>query len=281
MAGGSQGRLPRRREGRHQVRPGAAPAAGSLTVVGTGIQLAVHLTPLARAAIEKADELFYLVRDPVTRWWIEGLNAKARSLGDCYAPGRPRADAYEAMAEEILAGVRSGKAVCAAFYGHPGVFVEPGHAAVRRAREEGFRATMLPGISAEDCLFAELGLDPADSGCQSYEATTFLIQDVRIEPSATLILWQVGVIGQLAAGPATPDAMPALVERLAKDYPADHETIVYEASPYPFVAPLVRRVPLSELARVEIPALATLVVPAREKARLNLMILDHLGLPRS
>ena len=221
------------------------------------------------------------MRDPVTRWWLEGLNANARSLADLYAPGRARAETYAAMTDEILVGVRSGKAVCAAFYGHPGVFVEPGHAAVRRARAEGFRATMLPAISAEDCLFAELGLDPADGGCQSYEATTFLIHDLHVEPSATLILWQVGVIGQLAAGPATPDGLPALVERLERDYPPDHETIVYEASSYAFVAPLVRRVRLSELARAQIPALATLVVPPRERARLDVRMLDRLGFPRS
>jgi hypothetical protein len=33
---------------------------------------------------------------------------------------------------------------------------------------------MLPGISAEDCLFADLGIDPGIYGCQSYEATDFL-----------------------------------------------------------------------------------------------------------
>jgi uncharacterized protein YabN with tetrapyrrole methylase and pyrophosphatase domain len=217
----------------------------------------------------------------VTRSWIDKLNPKARSLSHFYAADRPRAETYAAMAEEILASVRSGKNVCAAFYGHPGVFVEPGHVAIRRAREEGFRATMHPGISAEDCLFADLGLDPADGGCQSYEATTFLIHEYTVEPSATLILWQVGVIGQLAAGPATPHGMPALVERLRKDYPAEHEAIVYEASPYVFVEPLVRRTPLSELGSVDIPALATLVVPPSEKPRLDVTMLNRLGLPRS
>jgi hypothetical protein len=34
---------------------------------------------------------------------------------------------------------------------------------------------MLPAISAEDCLFADLGVDPADHGCPSYEATDFLV----------------------------------------------------------------------------------------------------------
>jgi uncharacterized protein YabN with tetrapyrrole methylase and pyrophosphatase domain len=255
--------------------------AGSLTVVGTGIQLAVHLTPIARAAIERADELLYLVRDPVTRSWITRLNANNRSLSELYMAGRPRAEAYQAMVDEILTSVRLGKAVCAAFYGHPGIFVEPGHAAVRQAREEGFRATMQPGISAEDCLFADLGLDPADNGCQSFEATTFLIHDYGIERSAILILWQIGVIGQLATGPVSSDGMIALVERLADDYPPEHETIIYEASPYPFIDPLVRRVPLSDLASVNVPTLATLVIPPAGKASLNLTTLDRLGLPRS
>ena len=34
---------------------------------------------------------------------------------------------------------------------------------------------MLPAISAEDCLFADVGIDPAMTGCQSYEATDFMI----------------------------------------------------------------------------------------------------------
>lgn len=281
MARGSPGGVSRRRKGRHQVAPGRAAVTGSLTVVGTGIQLAVHLTPIARAAIERADELLYLVRDPVTRWWITRLNANNRSLSELYVPGRARAKAYRAMVDEILTSVRTGKTVCAAFYGHPGIFVEPGHAAVRQAREEGFRATIQPGISAEDCLFADLGLDPADNGCQSFEATAFLIHEHRVERTATLILWQIGVIGQLAAGPASPDGMRALVERLADEYPPEHETIIYEASPYPFIEPLVRRVPLSDLASVEVPTLATLVIPPHGKARLNLQMLDRLGWSRS
>src|SRR2546429_6584747 len=45
----------------------------------------------------------------------------------------------------------------------------------RQAREEGFEAEMLPAVSAEDCLFADLGVDPGDEGCQSFEATSFLL----------------------------------------------------------------------------------------------------------
>ena len=75
--------------------------------------------------------------------------------------------------------------------------------------------------------------------------------------------------------------MRALVERLADEYPPKHETIIYEASPYPFIQPLVRRVCLSDLPSVEVPTLATLVIPPHGKARLNLEMSDRLGLPRS
>jgi len=34
---------------------------------------------------------------------------------------------------------------------------------------------MLPGISAEECLFADRGIDPAQTGACSFEATDFLV----------------------------------------------------------------------------------------------------------
>ena len=42
------------------------------------------------------------------------------------------------MVERILAPVRAGKQVVAAFYGHPGVFVQPSHEAIRRAIADHF-----------------------------------------------------------------------------------------------------------------------------------------------
>ena len=68
---------------------------------------------------------------------------------------------YARIVGDILDAVRGGASVCAAFYGHPGIFVTPSHDAVRRARAEGYPARMLPAVSAVDCLFADLGVDPA------------------------------------------------------------------------------------------------------------------------
>src|SRR3989442_6105287 len=209
-------------------------ASGSLTVVGTGIQLGTHLTPEARIAVETADVVLSLVAEPVMQSSLEQMNPGTRSLHTLYEVGTTRRDAYEAMTEEILRHVREGRKVCAAFYGHPGVFVAPSHEAIRRARAEGFAARMLPGISAEDCLFADLGVDPSRSGCQSYEATDFLVHARHIDPTAALVLWQIGTVGSVAAAAeAQPTGLTVLVETLLVHYSPEHEVTLYEASPYP------------------------------------------------
>jgi uncharacterized protein YabN with tetrapyrrole methylase and pyrophosphatase domain len=255
--------------------------AGSLTVVGTGIQLGTQMTPEARLAIENADVVLSLVAEPVMQAAIERLNPETRSLQEHYVVGESRATAYEAMIVEILSHIRRGLDVCAAFYGHPGVFVAPSHEAVRRAREEGFSARMLPGISAEDCLFADLGVDPARFGCQSYEATEFLVHGRRIDTTAALVLWQLGTVGNAAAAEeATPRGLPALVEVLLRFYPSEHEVVVYEASPYPGFDPLIRRVPLTQLGPQDVTAMSTLYVPPAEAPALDVTMIDRLGLPR-
>jgi uncharacterized protein YabN with tetrapyrrole methylase and pyrophosphatase domain len=231
--------------------------------------------------LETADVVLSVVAEPGMQAGLERLNPNTRSLHDLYELGESRAEAYEAMAEEILRHVREGKNVVAAFYGHPGVFVAPSHEAIRMARAEGYTASMLPGISAEDCLFADLGVDPSRFGCQSYEATDFLVHRRRIDSTATLVLWQIGTVGSVAAAASTrATGLPLLVEALLEHYPPEHEVTVYEASPYPGFDPLVRPVGLGELSAEHVTALSTLYVPPLEQAPLDLTMLDRLGLPR-
>jgi tetrapyrrole (corrin/porphyrin) methylase-like protein len=238
------------------------------------------VTPEAVAAIERADEVLYLVTDPLMAAWLEEAAPRSRSLHGHYAPGKDRAETYAEIVEELLAPVRAGRDVCAVFYGHPGVFVHPGHEAIRDARTEGFAARMLPAVSALDCLFADLAIDPAVTGLASYEATEFVVHRRRPDTAATLVLWQIGVIGELgyATEPSRAN-LAVLGEHLARSYPGDHEAIVYEASPYPLVAdPFVLRVPLQALPDANVPLLSTLVVPPARKPRRDRATMARLGL---
>lgn len=234
---------------------------GSLVVVGTGIGPA-HLTAEASAAITSADHVLFLAGDLVTERAVRELSPQATSLATCYGNGGSRRDAYERMVEAILAPARAGSRVCAAFYGHPGMFVLPSHEAIKRARAEGIEARMLPGISALDCLFADLGVDPAAVGCQTYEAGDFLRRRPVVEPRAVLVLWQVGVAGDDGRGESRPaPAVPAVAEALRAWYADSHELIVYEASSYPGVPPSILPVRLGRLADAEITPRSTVYVP--------------------
>lgn len=233
-------------------------------VVGTGIRTVGHLTMEALAWMQRADTLIYLVADPVAVALIEKLRPQgAHSLQRFYGEGKPRLQSYEEMIEFILTQVRAGQRVCGAFYGHPGVFAYPPHESIRRARAEGYRAWMLPGISSEDCLFADLNVDPAVGGCQSYEATDFLINARVIDTASQLILWQVGSLGDWTYRRFGYDrrALPLLQQKLLESYPPGHEVVLYEAPIFPLCPPSILQIPLHALTDTPINAACTLYVP--------------------
>jgi uncharacterized protein YabN with tetrapyrrole methylase and pyrophosphatase domain len=237
------------------------------------------MTVETRSAITKAERVAYLVADPLTEGWIRKAAPEAESLYGLYAANKPRLETYELMISRILEFAREAD-TCAAFYGHPGVFVHPSHEAIRRAREEGIEARMLPGISAEDCLFADLGIDPAVAGCQSFEATDFLIRERRFDPSTHLVLWQVGVIGHLDYQPYQYDTsgISVLRDTLALSYPEEHEIVFYEASHSPVHEPRIHRFALQELAAVDVYPHTTLYVPPLASPPVRLHVAETLGI---
>jgi hypothetical protein len=237
---------------------------GSLVVVGTGIKLIAHTTAEALDAIKRAERLFFLVDDPATEEWLRRLNATAASLREHYAVGKPRRRTYDEIARRLVGAVQSGLHVCAVFYGHPGVFVDPSHDAIRRLRRAGYSARMLPGISTEDCLFADIGFDPGDRGCQSFEASDFLLYRRRFDPTSALILWQVGLLGEASVRPgmtARVERIETLVRVLRRSYPARHNVLLYEAAQFAVCGPAITRVALSRLARTPLRPVMTMYVP--------------------
>src|SRR3954453_3283435 len=237
---------------------------GSLVVVGTGIRTVGHLTMEAVAWIKQADKVLYVVGDPVAELMLKELNpAGDESLTGMYAVGKQRLETYNEMVERTLECVRAGMVTCMACYGHPGVFVYPSHESIRRARAEGYEARMLPGISAEDCLFADLGVDPGISGCQSYEATDFLANGRRIDPTSSVILWQIGVVGDATFKRNGYDlsAFPLLIERLLGFYPPAHVAYLYEAAIFPGCEPVIQPVPIQSLGQMPMSAGYTLYIP--------------------
>jgi precorrin-6B methylase 1 len=252
---------------------------GSLACVGMGMTLGSHLGPLARSHIEQADVVFAALSDGIVELWLQRMHPDVRSLQPCYAEGKSRRVTYRQWVDLMMAEVRAGKNVCGVFYGHPGVFAWSPHKAIEVARAEGFKAHMEPGISAEDCLYADLGIDPGRFGCQHFEASQLLFYERRIDPTGHLVLWQVGLVGdlslkRLATGPAY---RQALVDVLAEHYPLDHEVIIYRGATLPIEQPRVRRMPLHALPGAELTTEETVVLPPAAPLRPNVAMRERLA----
>lgn len=236
---------------------------GCLIIAGLGLHPG-QCTLEARAALLGADIVLAQAGEADMLAWVRKLNANTHSLQDIYARHATRMDAYEAMAQAMLAPVRQGRRVCAAFYGHPGVFVSPSHIAVARARAEGLCVMMLPGVSAQDCLFADLGVDPGQSGLQSYEARDFFLHARAIDPTAPLVLWQPAVVDDqaLAGFQSRAGALDALAAALMEIYPSNHEIVLYEAAVCTQTRARIERIALDQLGGALILQETTLFVPS-------------------
>jgi uncharacterized protein YabN with tetrapyrrole methylase and pyrophosphatase domain len=241
--------------------------------------LGSHITPLARSYISNADVVFTGLSDGVIELWLAKMHPDVRSLQTFYREGKPRSETYQQMVDSMLNEVRAGKRVCGAFYGHPGVFALPTHKAIEIARREGYFAHMEPGVSAEDCLYADLGIDPGRYGCQHYEASQYMLYRRRVDTAAYLVLWQVGVAGdQSLARFATGAAYrQVLVDVLARDYDLDHEVILYKAVTLPMHQPRIERLRLRELPAANVDTQVTLVIPPGSSLQADPTVRDCLA----
>lgn len=251
---------------------------GRLACVGLGMTLGSHLTPLARSHIVQADVVFAALSDVIAEEWLKRMHPDVRSLQPYYGEGKPRIQTYREWVALMMAELRAGKRVCGVFYGHPGIFAWSPHKAIAQARAEGYEAHMEPGISAEDCLYADLGIDPGRYGCQHFEASQLLYCERRIDPAGYVVLWQAGVVGNRSIG-RLDNAMAyraLLVERLETDYPPDHSVIIYRGATLPVEQPCIRYVTLRELASVPLTAEETVVLPPAMTLRPNRDMLERL-----
>jgi hypothetical protein len=252
----------------------------SLVVVGTGIRIIGQMTIESIAWIKASEKVLYLAHDPVAGEVISGLNPNAESLAGFYAEGKLRRESLREMVGRAMECVHSGIRTCLVFYGHPGVFCWVGHEAVRQARSAGYVAKMLPGVSAEDCLFADLGLDPGTNGCQSFEATDFLKNRQKVDPASLLILWQIGATGDplFTTKAYENSALPLLINRLCRIYRPDHEVIVYSAPIHWAGEPVIERVLLGQLDKVRLSGSSTLCIPPARAPRPEVDVHERLKL---
>jgi Tetrapyrrole (Corrin/Porphyrin) Methylases len=253
---------------------------GSLVCVGSGIKSVGHLTLEAKGWIEQSDIVVYCVADPATEVWIKKHCRASFDLYRLYGNTKKRIDTYNDMVQVMLDNVRAGRDTCAVFYGHPGLFVLPTHKAISILRAEGYRAAMLAGISATDCLWADLGVDPSAVGYQTVEATDLLLRGRSLSVDSHVVVWQIGCVGDLGFNFAGYDNrnLGILVDYLETFYGPDHEVIHYQAAQYPVCNSRCDRMKLSELRQAAVTGISTLYIPPKGTRPTNSEIGVRLGL---
>lgn len=255
---------------------------GSFIAVSTGMLLAGHISVRAKKIVEEADVVLSLMPHPIAERWLDSISRAHISLQPYYSEGKSRKKSYNEMCERILEEVRKGKVVCGAFYGHAGVFACVPHNSIRLAKEEGFSAYMEPGISAEACLYSDLGIDPGSYGVQSYEASQFLFYSHQPNVVSYLLLWQVALAGELTAKTFKTHKknIKVLVEYLLHWYPPEHELILYEAAFLPLDSVRKEKIKLMDLPNTDLNLHTTLVVPPARKMNINNELVEAIGVYR-
>jgi uncharacterized protein YabN with tetrapyrrole methylase and pyrophosphatase domain len=212
--------------------------------------------------------------------WIFANNKNSLSLDSLVSACRLRKDLYNRIADAIVANVKNTNHVCVVFYGHPTIFAKSALDAAHRTKADGYATKILPGISAEDCLFADLCIDPGSHGCQSYETTDFLIRNRYPDPTSHLVLWQAGIIGALGdtANYNNQQGASILRDVLLEFYSPTHPMIAYEAALYPHTEPKIQQVTLQNLTQVSFSTLTTLYIAPTKHREINMKMLQALNI---
>lgn len=214
----------------------------------------------ALEAIENADKVFYLTSDLMTEKWLKEMNPSAECLQ--YYKDRPRKETYEHWVNLLLNSVRQGQQTCLAVYGHPGVLAYCSRKVIPIAKSEGYKAVMMPGISAEACLLCDLQVDPGEGGMQSYKSSEFLSRKPEFDTCSHLVLWDVAIVDYaFLPDQIYKEGLERLSEYLIQKYGADHEVFVYEASRNPVLNPIILSLPLKDLATARFGGRIMLYVP--------------------
>ncbi|MCQ9156795.1 SAM-dependent methyltransferase [Acidomonas methanolica] len=251
----------------------------TLIVAGTGIGGSGQMTVETIEIIKISGAVPYVVADPIIDDYLIKLNKNSRSMSNFYKYGKPRLRTYHDMVNSIIDDLSRNELVCAVFYGHPGVFCYPSHEAVIKARELGHEAKMIPAISAEDCLFSDLNIDPSRNGCQSFEATDFLLKNRTVDIHSSVILWQIGVVGQLnPTADVNRHGLSVLASKLSDIYGSHHFVTVYQAARNALDRPLMHRTKIMDLPVAPVSTISTLFIPALREADTDMEIYRRLNI---
>lgn len=211
-----------------------------LFVVGLGITNVDQVTRETERVLSACREVLYVDTGVATGPWLATLCDRVTDLyGESYAEGGARLDAYHHMAARTVEAALDHAPVAFAMQGHPLVYAYAPFLIRDMARALDLEVRVLPGITAMDCLFADLWLDPSVRGLQMYEATDLLLRARPLQPDVPALIWQVGNLETRlhTQRVSTAERFDRFAEHLLRFYPPGHPVTAYFAPPHPLMEP--------------------------------------------
>ena len=146
---------------------------------------------------------------------------------------------------------------------------------------------MLPAVSAEDCLFADLGIDPSFPGLQTLEATDMLLRKRKLLTDTHVIIWQVGCVGDLGfrrQGYLNHN-FHVLIKYLQEAYGEEYVITHYVGAQFPMCSALIERIPLNGFMENDVAkrvtGISTFYIPPRDAKAVDPAMAVKLGLVKN
>lgn len=233
-----------------------------LVISGCGIKAISHFSREFEASIKHADIVLSLVNEPIVKEWIDKNSKKHVLLNDIYFDDEDRGVIYKNISDRIVSYLEQYDYVCTAFYGHPTVYCAPGLAAIAKLDKIGVDTEILPGISAQDSMFADLRVDPGEGGCFSVDATDLVKYERIFDTRSNVIVWQISMLGNKGVKQkCNQKSLFVLQSYLERFYSKKQSVYLYEASIYPNMKSHIRKLTLAELGSSQVSTITSLYIP--------------------
>lgn len=220
-----------------------------ITIVGLGMRSLDQLTREVERALAGAKQVFLIDGSPGLQQRLQRQGTKVIDLCSFYAEGKDRLHTYREMAKAVVAGAIHDGPVAFGLYGHPTIFAFPPFVVKEVAESLGLTVDVLPGVSAMDCLFAELMIDPANGGLQMFEATELLLTQRELPVDVQTLVWQVGTLesGLYSTKPSAPERFARFLAYLRRFFPGHHPCTAIYCSDHPAIPSTILRFPLDQI----------------------------------
>ena len=237
-----------------------------LYLVGLGIRGAAQVTLETEAVLRRCTRVYYIHDDPAVAAYLRDVCPRVFNAARYYTEGRSFRRTYEAIIAAVTRSAVRWPPVAIAVYGHPLVYVVLANWLLKEP-PPGLRVKALPAVSALDCLFTDLNLNPADAGLQMYDANQLLLKRRPLQPDVPCLIWQPRIVESTYYTRAwsRPQRFRRLRDYLLGFYPKDHHVVVaLSATTTRHTAPRLKRIALGRLEQAHraLDLGATLFIPA-------------------